>query len=191
MKTSKIFLLFLVTCVYAGNIYAQHEIEVPRAPDLFSHELSKEEEEEYLKNVDDKLKQQLAEIKNQNKSKYNKLLRELYFKQLNFSFPGSSSTESRELAKKILEYEIYTTALAGKYKSANSAEKVKIKEDMSRHLSELFDLKEKERKLEVEKLEMKLQELKKAIDVRSKNKNEIVQRRMQELFGEGQYLDWE
>lgn len=77
--------------------------------------------------------------------------------------------------------------MAAKYQKAGDSERDKIKSELQRNLNELFDRREIERKKEVEKLA----ELKKALGVRSNNKEEIIKRRMQELLGETKYLRWD
>jgi hypothetical protein len=51
-------------------------------------------------------------------------------------------------------------------------------------------MKEKARSLEVEFLEQELAQLKESLKVRKNNKGEIINRRLNELIGKGDYLDW-
>ncbi len=44
--------------------------------------------------------------------------------------------------------------------------------------------------MSVEILEKELAHLKEFLKVRKKNKNEITNRRLKELIGKGEYLDW-
>jgi len=55
---------------------------------------------------------------------------------------------------------------------------------------QLFDMKEKARGLEVDFLEQELAQLKESLKVRKSNKGEIINRRLNELIGKGEYLDW-
>jgi hypothetical protein len=43
----------------------------------------------------------------------------------------------------------------------------------------------------VEELQQELSELKKSLEVRLRNKDKIIERRMQELLEEDQYLEWD
>jgi len=54
----------------------------------------------------------------------------------------------------------------------------------------LFDMKEKARSLEVELLSKELAQLKESLKVRKSNKGEIINRRLNELIGKGDYFDW-
>ena len=65
-----------------------------------------------------------------------------------------------------------------------------IKNKLRRNLLELFTLKEEDRKKEVEELKHKLAKLEKVLNVRMKNKDEIIKRRLEELIGEEDYLEW-
>ena len=55
----------------------------------------------------------------------------------------------------------------------------------------VFIQKEEIRKHEVEEWRKELEELKKSLGVRLKNKNEMINRRLQELLNEDKYLDWD
>jgi len=51
-------------------------------------------------------------------------------------------------------------------------------------------MKEKARSLEVELLSKKFTQLKESLKVRKKNKGDIINRRLNELIGKGNYLEW-
>jgi len=51
-------------------------------------------------------------------------------------------------------------------------------------------MKEKARSLEVELLEKELTQLKETLKVRKKNKGDIINRRLNELIGKCNYLEW-
>ena len=93
--------------------------------------------------------------------------------------------------KQIVKYEILTESLAIEYKSATSSEKTKIKTELQKNLSNLFDLKEMQRETEVKLLEKEIKKLKEKIATRKNSKDIIVRRRTEELLGEGKYLEWE
>lgn len=80
--------------------------------------------------------------------------------------------------------------LGFRYKYADDNEKPKIINDLKSKLNQLFDIKEKARSLEVEYLEKELAQLKESLKVRKSNKGEIINRRLNELIGKGDYLVW-
>ena len=51
-------------------------------------------------------------------------------------------------------------------------------------------MKEKARSLEVEFLEQELTQIRESLKVRKSNKGDIINRRLNELIGKGDYLDW-
>ena len=169
-------------------------------------EMSKEEEEKYLKNLSPEMKAKFEEVKKLNKNKYYQLLRESsYLSKMDYYFTQSaqSSTgrafsvyeetakERNEQMKKQKELEIDVEIYALKYKSADNASQQKIKSDLQTTLNQLFDIREAQKQEEVKSMEKRLQELKESLQGRKQNKNEIVQRRIQELLGDSKYLRWE
>ena len=81
--------------------------------------------------------------------------------------------------------------LAEEYRNAESdAERNDIKEQLRGILSRVFDLKQDERNSRISNLEDKINRLKDDLAERARNKNEIVERRLGELLGEGRYLEW-
>ncbi len=154
--------------------------------------MSEKEEQEALENLTPELRTQFKLIKENDESRYYELLREYSFRGTSFARVWSRFGEKNEdESNEVLEYEIGVEALAAKYKKANSGDKDKIKADLERNLSYLFDLKEKSREEEVLELEARLNELKKKMNMRKKNKTEIISRRIEELLGEDKYLEWE
>ena len=81
-------------------------------------------------------------------------------------------------------------SLGIRYEHANANEKQQIISDLKLQLKQLFDMKEKSRSLEVDFLEKELAQLKESLKVRKSNKGEIINRRLNELIGKGDYLDW-
>ena len=77
-----------------------------------------------------------------------------------------------------------------RYEHAKENEKQKIINDLKSQLNQLFDMMEKSRGLEVNMLEKELAQLKESLKVRKNNKGEIINRRLNELIGNGDYLDW-
>ncbi|MFH1197960.1 MAG: hypothetical protein V1720_19820 [bacterium] len=158
----------------------------------FNMNLSKDEEKEYLKSVNDYLRQYLEEIKKGDKGKYNSLLQELYFNNLSYHpFLEGMEKKDMERSKKISELSVITEALALRYKSAGGSDKSKIKSELRQKLSELFDQKEAAKKAEVESLEKRLKELKEKLSQRSGNRDKIIDERLSEILGEKKYLNWD
>lgn len=202
MNNNKFKYLFFGAIFFISiNLTAQEKPKLPEPPEdpnfdfQFDFQnfntISEEEERDLLKNVKEDLKKELKQIKNINKNRYFDLLRQSQFKNLAFPFIGKRDKEVYEREKKIFELEVKSESLAAKYDAANTTEKEKIKTELKQQLSELFNQKEVLRKQEVAQLEQELKELKQSLQIRMQNKSEIINRRMQELLNEEDYLDWE
>lgn len=179
-------LLFLVSIIVKAQ---EKKIPLPPIPPFF--EISEETEKDFLKNIDAELKLKLQDIKEFNKNEYFSLLSDLQFTKFDHMFFSGVEKEYDELEKKIIAYEIESKSLLAKLAKSNVSEKSKLKNELKNSISELFDLKEERRSIEIDRLNERLAELNKKLKVRSKNKDEIVKRRMQELLGEDDYLDWD
>ncbi len=164
-------------------------------------EMSKEEEERLLKTIPDEIRTKLEEVKKLDKAKYFSLLRQAgylrsYLAPMEFDVtsPRSYASDSKlylEQHKKKVELEINVEYLALKYKNSEANEKQNLKKELSESLIELFDIREAEKLQELKNLEKRLAELKESLQARKQNKNEIVQRRIQEMLGDSKYLRWE
>jgi len=81
-------------------------------------------------------------------------------------------------------------ALARKYRSAEGTEKERLREEIKQILDQIFDMRQVNRVLEIERLEKKINELKNNNLERLKNKDEILKRRLTELLGEDKGKEW-
>lgn len=196
-----IMLIWLSLILFAGTIsLTAQDVPIPpepeepvKVPGLFDRylNLSQEDENEYLKNIPSKLKEHLKIIKEQDKNRYYDLLRDYYFRNMRYPMMRKIEKEMVATEKEMLEYEIIVESLATKYKRATGTDKSKIKSDLEKNLTYLFDLKEKQREYEVRELESRLDELKKKMAVRKSNRSTIIKRRLEELLGVDEYLEWE
>jgi hypothetical protein len=199
MKT-KILLQILLMLIIPIVLSAQDEPAPPKPPKLEKielgdykrfFELSEKEEQKLLQELNEELKKHLTELKKYDKEEYIELLRESQYRNMRYPFATSREKEMLQRERKIFELEVATRSLSAKYNSDKSADKSKLKSQLTTTISELFDLKELNRQSQVKELERELASLKKELDVRSKNKTEIIRRRVQELLGEDDFLDWD
>lgn len=197
MKTRLRSILIIVILVFSQGLFAQKDVKPPKAPiePTFEfgdfHSMSEEDEKKLLKTMNKELKEQLAIIKKVNKENYYNFLRESQFKNMEFPFRVQREKDILEREKKIFEAEIKVEALAAKYKASNNSDKEKIKRQLSEELSKLFVDKEIRRREEVAQLENELKELKQSLEIRQKNRRQIIDRRIQELLDEDDYLEWD
>jgi hypothetical protein len=199
MKNKLMFFLYIVIIFASANtIYPQDEPKLHKEglPPTYgkSQQLTEENEEKILNALQPKIKEDLLKAKNIDKDKYYELLSgspNLYFESGWEFFLDPLEKKMFDKQQKIEQVEIHTEALGFLYQNSKSNEQQKIKTQLRNELEQLFDLKEEQRRLDVEMLEFQLQELKTSLDARKKNKNEIINRRLTELIGMGDYLDWD
>ena len=199
MKT-KTQLLTLLLLIIPMFLLTQEKPAPPEPPEPENIELgeykrffefSEQEEQKLLQELTPELKTHFTELKKYDKEEYFELLRESQYRNMRYPFATNKEKEMLQRERKIFELEVATRSLSAKYSSDKSADKSKLKSQLTTTISELFDLKELNRKSQVQELERELAKLKKELDVRSKNKTEIIRRRVQELLGEDDFLDWD
>ena len=158
-KIRIIFTLIGIT-VLLVNLNAQSKIKIPKPPHQpkFDFEIGNifkmkpEEERKALSKLKTSVKEQLKVIKKYNSPKYYQLLRESQFKFLNFPMLSKEDKNEHKNEEEIFEKDVTSEALAAKYKNAGNYDKKKLKTQLKKTLSILFDLKEERRKGEVKKL---------------------------------------
>ena len=102
--------------------------------------------------------------------------------------------DNPEQYKKFLEekqMEAKSRTLAKQYQRSNEEnERERIKEELSMLLDKLFEYRQMNRQLELERLEKRIMELKINISKRLEQKDQIIELRLKKLLGEGQILEW-
>jgi hypothetical protein len=196
MKSRGVSIVALFFVMFLQTAFSQEKIKVPEPPnyDFEYHEffkMSEDDEKELLKNINKDLKKELEVIKTVNKERYFDFLRQSQYKNMAVPFLVKREKLTWEREQKIFEAEVKAEALAAKYSKAKQTEKENIKRNLREELKTLFDQKEERRREEVAELEKQLQELRKSLEVRQKNKNQIIERRIQELLEEDEYLEWD
>ena len=161
----------------------------------YDENFSEQDEQEILKHLSPELKNELLKVKEVDQERYKELLYECssgsYVYEGYMGYMESLEKERYETENKVNELEVITESLRIRYEHAkNDNDKQKIINELKPNLNQLFDAKEKSRSLEVDMLEKELAQLKESLKVRKQNKNEIINRRLNELIGKGDYLDW-
>ena len=184
---------FIITIFLIGiSIKAQERENIPPPPPPAPYfEISEEMEKDFLKNIDTELQFKLQSIKEYDKNEYYELLSQLQFAKFEHEYFGEREREYNDLEKKIITSEIESKSLLAKLRKSDATEKSKLKTELKKSVSQSFDLKEEIRRKEIDRLKERLADLNKKLKVRSHNKDEIVKRRLQELLGEDDYLDWD
>ncbi|RLD17464.1 MAG: hypothetical protein DRI33_05030 [Caldiserica bacterium] len=178
------------------NVHGQEGIpktpEPPLEPTLFyGHDISKEDETKILAKLPEDVKADLLKVKELDEEEYRNLLFSAsHLGYEYYLYDTKFEKEMVETSKRINELDLQTEILGIQYFHADAQERTKIKKELQSKLEMLFDLKEKERRSEVEMLERELAELKASLEVRKRNKADIILRRLSELIGKDDYLDW-
>lgn len=197
MCTSIIIMSMFIIGISVAQDYVTEpkvvRIKPPKAPKIIGlSKLDEQDEKELLDKLSPELKAELLKVKEYDQQKFEELLRETSYGRFEFytDFMEPKEKERMENERKIEEMEVKTEALGIRYEYASSTEKQKIVSELKAVLNKLFDMKEKARSLEVEMLERELTQLKESLKVRKQSKDEIINRRLNELIGKGDYLDW-
>lgn len=101
--------------------------------------------------------------------------------------------EQYKTMKKIHDLDKKCEKLSGKIRESKDKDKTGYDDlvaELKKALSELFDLREEQRKREIEEMEKRLEEMKKEIKIRSENKDKITEKRLNQLLGKRDKLEW-
>jgi hypothetical protein len=174
-----------------GQVESPEVPEIPEMPFIYGHDISEEDEAKILAKLPADVKADLLKVKELDEEEYKNLL--FSASHLGYEYHVYSSKFEKEMvenSKRINELDLQTEILGIQYMHANAQERTKIKKELQSKLEMLFDLKEKERRSEVEMLERELAELKASLEVRKNNKADIILRRLSELIGKDDCLEW-
>jgi len=189
-KRNLLYTIVLLVLTSPLTFLAQDIPAPPDEPGSYFYELPKNVEENALKAFDDEIKKGLAEIKKNDKDLYFELLSEVYHFSMEWPRGDEPERQLMEQEKKIAILEVETEVLAYKYKKLNDKGKRALKSKLNRKLYQLFDLREKQRALEIKRIQEELARLQDAVKVRKSNKEMIISRRLMELTEGEDYLDW-
>ena len=133
----------------------------------------------------------LMEIKGADPGRYNHALLENYRIMTDLKHLAAADNEAYKDSLRAIQLEDESMKLSKQYrKTSGEQEKGQITKKLKTVLSELFDLREKERAKRIKQLEQELARLKESLNNRKKNKDTIVQQRIDELTGKKENLEW-
>ena len=200
MNLGLFFPLSIIILFLTVNLnYAQPDPPEPPKGELSPvfeefHQMAKENEDKILKKIPIDVKEDMLKVKKIDEDKYYDILSQaprFYFDLENAFMLDPFEKKRIEQSQLVEHMEMHTEAIGFLYQNGKTDEKPQIKNKLRVKLEQLFDLKEEERRLEVEMLEKELKKLKASLEVRKKNKGEIINNRMNELMGMDEYLDWD
>ncbi len=156
------------------------------------NEKQEQETLEWISGIDPDLAQSYRELKTEAPKQYRSLMRNAFFTMKRMERIRRRSPERYEHQKKIHVMEARTRILGIKFRrSEDEREKDKIRDEMRTMLDTLFDLREKDRQAEIKRLEKELARLRESLTLRRKNKDRIIERRIDELTGVLDELHWD
>lgn len=133
----------------------------------------------------------LEKIKVKRPMLYKRMVRHILHRKKRLEMLKETDPERYKLWQEQQELEMTSWELAEDYREAETdGEKEKIDAKLKETLNTLFDLREKDKEFELQRLEKEIAKLKEIIAKRSGHKTEIIDRHMNELLGEEEYLRW-
>ncbi|MFQ5769319.1 MAG: hypothetical protein ACE5HX_02200 [bacterium] len=184
MLLSRYYWILVFLFLSSPLVWSQ-EMKLPIPPDKEKEALEfLEENAPFRLNRIGKLKQFRPE-------QYHRILLEVMERQRMLAHLELEDPERAELIKKQIKLENKTEELGHDFRiSEDEAEKANLEKELKRALSELFDLRELDKQREIERLEKQLQELKNMVKKRKGHREEIIQKRLDQMLGKEDYLAW-
>ncbi|MFQ5605634.1 MAG: hypothetical protein ACE5HS_20370 [bacterium] len=173
-------------------VKAQAQAPPPPQPDKRAPLTAEQIEEalEFAEQFDPKLVEQLEELKIDMPERFNREVRHLLREKRRLERLQKRDQTRYEQVLNIQKMEIQSHVMGQQYQEAEESEKAQIKTELKSLLAKLFELRSQDRQEEVKRLEKQLDELKQSLAAREKNKEQIIERRLQQLTGEKSYLEW-
>jgi len=158
-----------------------------KASKVFNREIAENNVLEIIKKNDELLYKKVLDLKKKDPVKYG------YFIKIAFNMFAMSKDFEGDLDKDItrgisLEWDI--RELSEVYNKSSEADKAKIKNEIKTKLNEIFDIRTRIMELRVKRVEKRLDELKNNISERKKNKQAIVNERLDRVLGNKKYMNW-
>jgi hypothetical protein len=146
---------------------------------------------DYIKKLDPEWLEELEKLQVEHPWQYDIKLKKAFADLKHLMAIKEIDTQRYEQLWRIRELEAESRSLGRDYRDASGAAKAETLKELRTVVEELFDLREKERQREIEKLEERLQSLKSTLDTRKKNKDKIVSHRVDELTGKAKQYEWD
>ncbi len=146
---------------------------------------------DYIKQLDPGWLEELEKLQIEHPWQYDMKLKKAFADLEHLMTVKEFDRQRFEQLWRIRELEGESRSLGRDYQDASGAEKAERLKELRTVVKELFDLREKERQREIEKLEERLQSLKSTLETRRENKDKIVSHRVDELTGKAKQYEWD
>jgi len=150
-----------------------------------------QEAREFLRKINPGRVAHLDEMKTSEPYLYNTTIRRILWTKARLADMEGSDPEGyrRQMAAFQLESEAHDLALRYRQATADS-DRQRLRAQLTDELARLFDLREADKRAEIEHLQRRLQELRRTVQERRRNKDAIVDRHTQELLGDLDTVEW-
>jgi len=170
------------------------EIALPQPPAPTPVKLSDEEYEALLKfyqQIDPDIRTKMAKLKVDEPYMHQHMLGHLYEEQIFLARLEKEAPERYKEAIEMRRLSAGTEKMAELYRQTDDdSEKKKIETDLRHILAQLFDLREKEKAQEIERIRSRLGKLEQEMQERRKNREIIINNRLNELTGKRVHYEW-
>ncbi len=156
--------------------------------------LSEEESQaiyKYFNQFDKDALLRLDELKDIDINLYKNQLNHLYFEKMHLERIQEENPGRFKDALEIRKLDSESHQLSKDYRlEKDNSKKGEIEKRLKKILNELFDLRENEKKIEMERIEDKLNSLAEEINKRRENKKIIIENRFKQLTGQDRVYEW-
>ena len=165
-----------------------------RMDEFFGEPVTEEQEQlalEFVRATHPNGEQWLTRMKQRSPDRYNMIIRGILFRraQLNELRTVDSLAYNREIRIMQIGGQIRTQKQA--YRRASDDEtRNSVRTQVDSLLSELFDLREAEKRAEIEHMAREVERLRQVVEQRHNNKADIVRRKLEETLGERDDMEW-
>jgi hypothetical protein len=146
---------------------------------------------EFYSTIDPDIAREMTSMKRENPKSYQDRLHHMEKEMRFLSRLQEEEPERFEEAMALRKMEVQCNKLAVQYrKSKDNTEKSKLEQEIRDKLIKLFEMKEQEKKLEIERIRERLEKMRQELKERKANKNNIVELRLNELIGKEHLSRW-
>jgi hypothetical protein len=147
---------------------------------------------DWLKENEPARSEAMMRLKKERPEDYERMLQQVAMEIREMKALERKEPERYEARLKQRKLEYRSTELVEKIQAAGADQDTgDLREELRGVLSQLFDLREEERALELRRLEDEMARLRDVMEKRKKLKDDIVERRLAELLGEDSLMEWD
>ena len=146
---------------------------------------------EFSKTIDPQISADLEDLKAKSPNRYERKIQRLYREYVFLKRLEEEEPQRYKEAIDLRRQSARAEQLAGKYKkSGNEAERAQVLTELKQILNNVFDLREKERFAEIDRIRTRLERLQKEMKERRENKSEIVENHLNKIIGKDHLYEW-